>query len=63
MHNHYYSFETIEKDDKKLNIGKFSKILGDFKIPIPHTKIAEVFKKFVIGKNLMNLQEFFLAME
>ena len=32
MNGHYYSFETIEKDDKKLNIGKFSKILADFKI-------------------------------
>lgn len=30
MNGHYYSFETIEKDDKKLNIGKFSKILADF---------------------------------
>jgi len=59
MTPHYFSFEWLELDDKKLNMGKFSKILSDFLIHLPYPKIAEIFKKFVIGKNLMNLVEFF----
>lgn len=31
----YYTFEQIEKDDKKLNVGKFSRILADFGIELP----------------------------
>lgn len=63
MNPHYFTFEELSRDDRKLNVGKFCKILSDLGIKLPKLKITEVFKKCVIGKHLMNLPEFYEAME
>lgn len=45
----YSTFEDLEKEKKKLNIGKFRKMLTDLGVELPNARVTEVFKKITKG--------------
>ena len=64
MNPHYRSFDQISSEDRKITVGKFSKIVYNLGFnTIPQRKLIEIFKKVCKGRHLMNLNEFVPGLE
>jgi hypothetical protein len=48
------TFEEIQNEISKINLGEFLKFCGDFNMPIPRARCHTVFKRSNIRSNLNN---------